>query len=121
MDPLRTIQTISEQIVDGAEVTPQLRAELESAVTALRQQRAMTLANSEAKVLKVNRPVTNKNPDTYAPVYLVVGSFKIMIEKNPSGDDFADRLVAAWNCCRGVPTEQLLPGHYSRLKMRDPS
>lgn len=120
----RTLQHLlhlNTRIVNGEPLNDTFRAELETMVAALRQQRATALATSEAKAIKYNRPVRDAKPDSFAPVDLHIADYKIPISDNYTGDDLADRLVAVWNCCLGVPTQDLLPGHYSSLRAREPS
>ena len=50
-----------------------------------------------------------------------IADHKIQISDNQTGDDLADRLVAAWNCSLGAPTQDLLPGHYGSLREREPT
>jgi len=38
-----------------------------------------------------------------------------------ASDEIAERLMATWNCCLGVPTEDLLTGHYANLRQRESS
>jgi hypothetical protein len=108
MDPLNKIFLLNERILAGETLNDDTRAELKAAVSALREQRAKTLAESEAKVVKFNR--TSKilpKTDSYRPVEVHIGDCKLRISDHESGDELAERLAACWNFCCDVPMEQL--------------
>jgi len=109
MDPLNKIFLLNERILAGETLTESTRAELAAAVSALRQQRAKTLAESEAKVVKINRDrrTASFTVDSYRPVEVHIGDCKLRVSDHESGDELAERLAACWNFCREVPMEQL--------------
>jgi len=109
MDPLNKIFLLNERILAGETLTDATRAELAAAVKALRQQRAITLAKSEATVVKSNRDrrAGSFTVDSYRPVEVHIGDCKLRISDHESGDELAERLAACWNFCRDVPMEQI--------------
>lgn len=100
---------LNTRIANGETLSDALRAELSATVQALRQQRASTLATSEAKLRKINRPVRDPKPDSFAPVDLIIDTYKVRISDNQAGDELAERLEACWNFCLGIPMKQLTP------------